>query len=76
MSDEKPKFNRGSALSIFGSDRREDLMALVIALLIALPIFAAEWTNDFVEIPYLSLLAKILGVLFFIHINYHYRLYL
>ena len=25
----------------------------VIALLIALPIFAAEWTNDFVEIPYI-----------------------
>lgn len=28
------KFHRGSALSIFSSDRREDLMALVIALVI------------------------------------------
>ena len=28
------KFHRGSALSIFSSDRREDLMALVLALLI------------------------------------------
>jgi len=30
------KFHRGSALSIFGTDRREDIMALVFALLIAL----------------------------------------
>ena len=29
------KFDRGSALSIFGSDRREDLMALIFALVIA-----------------------------------------
>ena len=29
------KFDRGSALSIFGSDRREDFMALVFALAIA-----------------------------------------
>ena len=28
-------FDRGSALSIFGSDRREDLMALVFALAVA-----------------------------------------
>jgi len=41
MSDEKPKFNRGSALSIFGSDRREDLMALVIALLIAFGVYVS-----------------------------------
>ncbi len=29
------EYDRGSALSIFGSDRREDLMALVFALAIA-----------------------------------------
>jgi len=29
------KYHRGSALSIFASDRREDFIALVIALLIA-----------------------------------------
>lgn len=29
------KFDRGSALSIFGSDRREDFMALFFALVIA-----------------------------------------
>lgn len=33
MSEEK--FDRGSKLSIFNSDRREDLMALILALLIA-----------------------------------------
>jgi voltage-gated potassium channel len=37
----------------------------VIALLIALPIFGAEWMNNFVEMPYLSLLAKMLGALFY-----------
>ena len=35
MSEEKQGFDRGSALSIFGSDRREDTMALVFALIIA-----------------------------------------
>ena len=35
----KAKFHRGSALSIFGSDRREDLVALVCALLIALGVY-------------------------------------
>ena len=30
------KFHRGSALSIFVSDRREDFLALIFALLIAL----------------------------------------
>lgn len=35
MSEEKDSFDRGSALSIFGSDRREDFMALVFALVIA-----------------------------------------
>ena len=33
------KFDRGSALSIFGSDRKEDFMALVFALIIALGVF-------------------------------------
>jgi len=33
------KFHRGSALSIFGSDRREDLVALVCALLITLGVY-------------------------------------
>ena len=34
------KFDRGSALSIFGSDRKEDLMALIIALVIAMSVYA------------------------------------
>lgn len=38
MSEEK-KFDRGSALSIFGSDRREDFMALAFALVIALGVY-------------------------------------
>ncbi len=33
------KFHRGSALSIFGSDRWEDLVALVCALLIAFGVY-------------------------------------
>lgn len=33
------KFDRGSALSIFGSDRREDLMALIFALVIAFGVY-------------------------------------
>ncbi len=33
------KFHRGSALSIFVSDRREDFVALVLALLIALGVY-------------------------------------
>jgi hypothetical protein len=37
MTEEK--FDRGSALSIFGSDRREDVMALIIALIIAFAIY-------------------------------------
>ncbi len=39
MTEAKPKFERGSALSIFGSDRREDLMALIIALVIAFAVY-------------------------------------
>lgn len=34
-------FDRGSALSIFGTDRREDLMALVCALAIAFGVYVA-----------------------------------
>ncbi len=40
MSEEK-NFDRGSALSIFGSDRREDFMALFFALAIALGVYIA-----------------------------------
>lgn len=32
-------FDRGSALSIFGSDRKEDLMALLCAMSIALGVY-------------------------------------
>jgi hypothetical protein len=38
-SEAQPKFHRGSALSIFGSDRREDFMALALALVIAFGVF-------------------------------------
>ncbi len=33
------RFHRGSALSVFGTDRREDLVALGLALLIALGVY-------------------------------------
>jgi hypothetical protein len=36
---EEGKYDRGSALSIFGSDRREDFMALVFALIIAFGVY-------------------------------------
>ncbi|MES9868967.1 MAG: hypothetical protein ABW072_00790 [Sedimenticola sp.] len=39
MSEEKPKFERGSALSIFGSDRKEDFMALILALAVAFAVY-------------------------------------
>lgn len=32
-------FDRGSALSIFSSDRKEDLMALIFALIIAAAVY-------------------------------------
>jgi len=35
MTEEKAKYDRGSVLSIFGSDRREDFMALAFALVIS-----------------------------------------
>lgn len=36
------KFDRGSSLSIFESDRREDFMALLIALSIAFAVYVAN----------------------------------
>lgn len=39
MSNHQEKFERGSSLSIFGSDRREDFMALAIALVIAFCVY-------------------------------------
>ncbi len=39
MSEEKQTFDRGSALSIFGSDRKEDFMALLFALIIAFGVY-------------------------------------
>ena len=33
------KFDRGSSLSIFGSDRKEDFMALIFALIIAFAVY-------------------------------------
>jgi hypothetical protein len=41
MAEQEKKFDRGSALSIFGSDRREDFMALVFALVIAFAVYVA-----------------------------------
>ncbi len=32
-------FERGSALSIFGSDRMEDVIALILAFIVALSIY-------------------------------------
>ncbi len=39
MSEEEQKFDRGSVLSIFGSDRKEDMMALLLSLAIAFAIY-------------------------------------
>jgi hypothetical protein len=33
------KFDRGSALTIFGTDRHEDVVALVLSLVIALLVY-------------------------------------
>jgi hypothetical protein len=41
MSEQEKKFDRGSALSIFGSDRKEDFMALLFALAIAFGVYLA-----------------------------------
>jgi len=35
-------FDRGSALSIFSSDRKEDLVALIFALLIAFAVYVTH----------------------------------
>ncbi len=40
MTEEK--FDRGSSLSIFGSDRKEDFMALVFALVIAFFVYISN----------------------------------
>jgi len=37
--NEEQKFDRGSGLSIFASDRREDMMALLLSLVIAFAIY-------------------------------------
>ena len=37
--DEKPLYGRGTNLSIFNTDRREDIIALILALLIALGVY-------------------------------------
>ena len=37
--DNKVDYDRGSALSIFSSDRMEDIVALVISLLIAVLVY-------------------------------------
>jgi len=39
MTEEQLKYDRGSALSIFGSDRKEDFMALAFALIIAFGVY-------------------------------------
>lgn len=41
MTEEPKKFDRGSALSIFGSDRKEDFMALLFALAIAFGVYVS-----------------------------------
>ena len=38
--EEGKDYDRGSALSIFGSDRKEDFMALIFALVIAFAVLA------------------------------------
>ncbi len=37
--DNKVEYDRGSALSIFSSDRMEDFVALVVSLLIAVLVY-------------------------------------
>jgi hypothetical protein len=37
--ESEAKFDRGSALSIFGSDRKEDFIALICALLVAAGVY-------------------------------------
>jgi len=40
--DEEIQFDRGSTLSIFGSDRMEDFMALLFALALALWVYVTN----------------------------------
>lgn len=40
QTEEGLKFHRGSALTIFSSDRREDMVALALSLLIAIGVYA------------------------------------
>ncbi len=42
MSEEQT-FDRGSALSIFGSERKEDFMALIFALIIAFAVYVTNY---------------------------------
>jgi hypothetical protein len=42
MSEQKEKYDRGSALSIFGSDRKEDFTALILALAVALYVYVSN----------------------------------
>lgn len=39
MNEQQPSYDRGTALSIFGSDRKEDFMALLLSLSIALAVY-------------------------------------
>ncbi len=40
--DKIQSFDRGSALSIFSSDRKEDLIALILAFILALVIYLID----------------------------------
>jgi hypothetical protein len=42
MSEQKEKYDRGSALSIFGSDRKEDFVALILALAVAFYVYVTN----------------------------------
>ena len=39
QKNEIKTFDRGSALSIFGSDRKEDVIALILAFILAMVIY-------------------------------------
>ena len=41
MNENENEFDRGTSLSIFNSDRREDFMALILALVIAFFVYLA-----------------------------------
>lgn len=41
MNENENEFDRGTSLSIFTSDRREDFMALILALVIAFFVYLA-----------------------------------